>query len=65
MDDDEARFTIKPKCEYQGEGFFSNTMETRIIVDEKTGVNYLWVASGYGGGLTVMVDADGKPIVTK
>ena len=36
-----------------------------IIVDKKTGVNYLMVRSGYGAGLTPLIDADGKPIVTK
>ena len=35
-----------------------------IWVDRKTGVNYLFHASGYAGGLTVLVDANGKPIVT-
>ena len=35
-----------------------------ILVDKETGVNYLFVHSGYAGGLTVLVDADGKPIVT-
>ena len=36
-----------------------------IIIDKKTGVNYLMVRSGYGAGLTPLIDADGKPIVTK
>lgn len=35
-----------------------------IWVDKETGVNYLYRASGYGGGLTVLLDKDGKPIVT-
>ena len=35
-----------------------------IYVDRKTGVNYLFTQSGYAGGLTVLVDRDGKPIVT-
>ena len=35
-----------------------------IWVDKQTGVNYLWVASGYGGGLTVLLDRDGKPVVS-
>lgn len=35
-----------------------------IWVDKETGVNYLYHASGYAGGLTVMLDKDGKPIVT-
>lgn len=40
------------------------TIQARVLVDRKTGVNYLWAASGYAGGLTVMLDAEGKPIVT-
>ena len=43
----------------------SENMGTEIIlVDKKTGVNYLFVSSGYAGGLTVLVDAQGKPIIT-
>ena len=41
-----------------------NATQQRVLVDRKTGVNYLWTASGYAGGLTVLVDAEGKPIVT-
>lgn len=39
--------------------------ETMVIVDNVTGVNYLYVGRGSGGGLTPLIDADGKPIVTK
>ena len=35
-----------------------------ILVDRETGVNYLFRQSGYGGGLTVLLDKDGKPVVT-
>ena len=35
-----------------------------IWVDKETGVNYLYRASGYSGGLTVLLDKDGKPVVT-
>ena len=38
---------------------------TEILVDKETGVNYLFVQSGYAGGLTPLLDADGKPVVTK
>ena len=38
---------------------------TEIWVDKYTGVNYLYVSGGYSGGLTVLVDQDGKPVVTK
>lgn len=36
-----------------------------IWVDRLTGVNYLWIASGNGGGLTPLLGADGKPVVTR
>ena len=35
-----------------------------VLVDKETGVNYLFVQSGYAGGITPLLDADGKPIVT-
>ena len=44
-------------------GAFSG-VQCRVLVDRETGVNYLWTAAGYAGGLTVLLDADGKPIVT-
>ena len=35
-----------------------------IWVDKETGVNYLFCQSGYAGGMTPLLDKDGKPIVT-
>lgn len=35
-----------------------------IWVDKKTGVNYLYRQSGYSGGMTVLLDKDGKPVIT-
>lgn len=35
-----------------------------VYVDKETGVNYLWISGGYSGGLTPLLDRDGKPIVT-
>ena len=35
-----------------------------VIVDKKTGVNYLFVQSGYSGGLTPLLNRDGTPVVT-
>ena len=35
-----------------------------ILVDRVTGVNYLFVSSGYAGGLTVLLNRDGTPVVT-
>ena len=45
---------------YDDGAFGSN----EIWVDTKTGVNYLFHASGYAGGLTPLLDREGKPIVT-
>ncbi|MDE6890202.1 MAG: xylan 1,4-beta-xylosidase [Lachnospiraceae bacterium] len=38
----------------------------KVIVDTETGVNYLLASHDLrvGTGLTVMVDKDGKPVVT-
>ncbi|GKX65267.1 DUF6440 family protein [Inconstantimicrobium mannanitabidum] len=35
----------------------------KIILDKNTGVQYLYAYDGYGGGVTVLVDKDGKPIL--
>lgn len=43
-------------------GFSDNYMA--IYVDRKTGVNYLFTQNGYAGGMCVLVDREGKPIVT-
>jgi len=36
-----------------------------IWVDIETGVNYMYAASGYSGGLTPLLDVNGKPIITR
>ena len=36
----------------------------RILVDKETGVNYLFAFEGYAGGMTVLVDREGKPVIT-
>ena len=41
---------------------FSGTM---ILRDKQTGVHYLYIASGYGGGLTALLDSEGKPVMDK
>ena len=45
-----------------GRGFGENHMA--IYVDRKTGVNYLFSSCGNAGGLCVLVDRDGRPIVS-
>lgn len=37
---------------------------TEVWVDKQTGVNYLFHASGYAGGLTPLLKPDGTPVVT-
>ena len=39
-----------------------NVME--IWVDKETGVNYVFYKSGYAGGMTPLLDRDGKPVVS-
>ena len=34
-----------------------------VLVDRETGVQYLFVKSGYGAGLTPLLDRDGKPMI--
>ena len=45
---------------YSDGAFGSN----EIWVDKETGVNYLFHASGYAGGLTPLLDRDGKPVIS-
>ena len=35
-----------------------------IWIDKETGVNYIFRQSGYAGGMTPLLDKDGKPVVT-
>ena len=37
---------------------------TEIWVDKETGVNYIYHAAGYSVGLTVLLDREGKPVIT-
>ncbi len=36
----------------------------KIFVDKETGVNYVFHHQGYAGGMTVLLDKDGKPVIT-
>jgi len=47
---------------YTQGGFADNLMQ--IWVDKKTGINYLYSASGYSGGITPLLNRDGTPVVT-
>lgn len=39
-----------------------NVME--IWVDRETGISYIFHASGEAGGMTVLLDRDGKPVIS-
>lgn len=49
------------KIHSEGGGF---GVQYQILVDTETGVNYLFAISGYAGGLSVLLDRDGKPVIT-
>lgn len=40
-------------------------VSAQVLTDSETGVQYLFVQSGYGGGVTVLVGADGKPLLNR
>lgn len=37
---------------------------TEIWVDKETGVNYVFHAGGYAGGLTPLLDREGNPVIS-
>lgn len=40
--------------------------EVRMLyVDKEAGVTYLFIKSGYGAGLTPLLDSEGKPVITR
>lgn len=43
--------------------FHSEAGQVAIVTDTRTGVQYLVWKCGYGGGVCVLVDADGKPLL--
>lgn len=44
--------------------YHQGSMSTQEIwQDRETGVQYLWVSSGYSSGLTVLLGRDGKPLI--
>ena len=55
---------IMPKDKRFEKVYSQGVGSIEIWVDKETGVNYLYHASGYAGGLTVLLDKDGKPVVT-
>ncbi len=45
------------------QGAIDGSIEIRV--DTETGVNYLFKTSGYAGGLTPLLDENGKAIITR
>ena len=53
-------------AEYENNGRFRKIyadFSNGIYVDSETNVMYYWHTGGYSGGLTVMVDENGKPLI--
>lgn len=44
--------------------YSQNLCEVVIYVDKQTGVNYMYVKRGHGGGLTPLLNRDGTPVIT-
>lgn len=44
------------------EGSITESME--ILLDTETGVNYLYISAGYGMGITTLLDAEGKVLIS-
>ena len=59
MSKKDERFEVIEKCG----GALKEMGLVQIIRDKQTVVQYLWVRSGYAGGLTPLLDAQGKPII--
>ena len=47
---------------YEQGGILNDTVQ--ILVDKKTGVSYLFIHSGHAGGLTPLLDKEGKPVIS-
>lgn len=57
-DKKEKRFLVT----YSQGGFTAPGVQ--ILVDKETGVNYMYASSGYGGGITPLLNRDGSPVIT-
>ena len=57
----EDRFTVIAKEGNQ----LSEAGVRQILVDRQTGVHYLVWKSGYAGGITPLLDSEGKVVITK
>ncbi len=49
---------------YKEGSSISDEGQRQILVDKETGVNYLVWKSGYAGGITPLLDSEGKAVVS-
>ncbi len=47
------------------EGSALANAQRMVLVDRETGVTYLFIQAGYSGGLSPLLDAGGKPVITR
>ena len=55
------RFTVV----YKEGSTLTNAGYRQLLVDKQTGVTYLLISCGYGSSITPLLDAQGKPIITR
>lgn len=55
------RFTVV----YKEGSTLSNSGYRQLLVDKQTGVTYLLISCGYGSSITPLLDAQGKPVITR
>ncbi len=55
----DKRFVVK-----ESEGNSLTSRKFYVIIDRETGVNYLYVASGYGCAITPLLDREGNAVVS-
>ena len=60
-----AKKDVRFEVVYKDGGQLREDGIRQILVDQETGVNYLVWKSGYAGGITPLLDAEGKVIVSK
>ena len=49
----------------ESQAFEGTYGHVEILRDSETGVLYIYRRDGSSGGLTVLLDAEGKPVITK
>ena len=50
---------------YKEGSTLTNAGYRQLLVDKQTGVTYLLISCGYGSSITPLLDAQGKPVITR